>query len=531
MKNSYEPYWPENVIFWGSGATAPLGMQTTFKIGETLFCLSKDHEMSLDERLNRVFPSVNDAIKKQFDALLALLSNREDSERQKAAELLGFSEARVSEICNLYDWDTLKLVIKRCPQENGQLQLQDVYNLLDMHIQSGNGFYGMDQTFIRPEKLIMARRTLDMLVITFHKIGYQQLLVDPEKKKVYRQYYEFAKVLAEFMIEEGLMKEKQFRYNDRNFYLFSYAVVSMNWDPLLLWLIFNAHREMNESEMKPYIGIPPQPMKLFNDFAHFMAVRKIEADTPGPWFPMNETAVQRLNDPDHNSRRVRIGKFYFPHGSHGFRQCPNCGKLTFYLGNQWKVDSDDLFPPLLLPSLSPRKPRSVEEQRALEEGKYDAVQCTHCGSITELHHTSIVMQTNFKNGYPPFIEEIQRDMKVAIEKAEHLIFAGYSLPSDDFIYRSIFTAKRNIKERGTKCSIIGYLGEEGKDEWLEGDALEEFMKQHPDTSFTNTCQRIIDIFGKENVRGYSAGFPQVFIENGRVNKGKVKEMLWWPSES
>ncbi|MED1421488.1 hypothetical protein [Bacillus smithii] len=169
-------------------------------------------------------------------------------------------------------------------------------------------------------------------------------------------------------VEERLRKVNQFRYNDRNFYLFSYAVISMNWDPLLLWLIFNAHREMNESGIKPYIGISPQPVKLFNDFAHFMAVRKIESDTPGPWFPMNETAVQRLNDPDHNSRRVRIGKFYFPHGSHGFRQCPNCGKLTFYLGNKWKVDSDDLFPRLLLPSLSPRKPRSVEEKEALEKG-------------------------------------------------------------------------------------------------------------------------------------------------------------------
>lgn len=90
-------------------------------------------------------------------------------------------------------------------------------------------------------------------------------------------------------------------------------------------------------------------MKLFHDLAHFMAVRKIDGDNPSHWFPMNETAVQRLNDPEHvTSRRVRVGKFYFPHGCHGFRECPNCGKLTFYLGSKWKLDSPDLFPLKLL---------------------------------------------------------------------------------------------------------------------------------------------------------------------------------------
>ncbi|MED1421489.1 hypothetical protein [Bacillus smithii] len=139
------------------------------------------------------------------------------------------------------------------------------------------------------------------------------------------------------------------------------------------------------------------------------------------------------------------------------------------------------------------------------------------------------MQTNFKNNYPPFIEEIQRDMKVAIEKAEHLVFAGYSLPSNDFIYRSIFTAKRNIKERGTKCSIIGYMEKRGEDKWLEGEELKKFMEQNHETSFAKTCQRIMEIFGEENVRGYSAGFPKVFMENGRTSRRKIKELLWWKS--
>ncbi|OLN24121.1 hypothetical protein BTO30_01530 [Domibacillus antri] len=96
----------------------------------------------------------------------------------------------------------------------------------------------------------------------------------------------------------------------------------MNWDPIFLWLIFNAHKELND-QRDSFIGDSPQPMKLFHDMAHFMAVRSIGGTEPEAWFPMNETAVQRLNDPDYETgRRVRIGKFYFPHGCHGFRECP-----------------------------------------------------------------------------------------------------------------------------------------------------------------------------------------------------------------
>lgn len=140
--------------------------------------------------------------------------------------------------------------------------------------------------------------------------------------------------------------------------------------------------------------------------AHFMAVRQIEGDSPSPWFPMNETAVQRLNDPDHSTeRRVRIGEFYFPHGCHGFRECPTCGKLTFYLGNEWNSASDSLFPPLPIKQLAyPNAARSTEEQAAFDKGVFD----THCGQLTEAYHSPIIMQTNFKGSHPSFMKEFQR---------------------------------------------------------------------------------------------------------------------------
>lgn len=535
-KQKYNPYWPETVVFWGAGATRSLGMMMTGDIGKVLYHLSglenghenKNADMAV--AICKWIPAATPEVRSELKALLTIIDSTEKSDNKKKAArtVLHINVERANRLSSLYDWHALKKVIERCPGVAAEdFHLQDLYNLLDMHIKSKGGIE-VDEEFINSDRLIAARRTVDMLIQLFHTINYKKMLRD--KKDVYRQYYDFAKILAARMQVEGLNRINNYSLDSKNFYLFSYAVISMNWDPLLLWLIFNAHREANHSSLRPYIGTPPQPMKLFNDFAHFMAVRKVDGENPGAWFPMNETAVQRLNDPEHvTDRIVRIGKFYFPHGSHGFRQCPKCGKLTFYLGDVWAYDSDNLFPPQIIPSLSVRKPRSLEEKQAIEKGMYDAVQCTHCGQITEAHHTPIVMQTNFKGANPSFIEEIQSDMRVAIEKAKHIIFAGYSLPPDDFIYRSMLAARRKMgkEDKGdnaVKCSVIDF-DRGAEDRWLYKEDLEAFHKSHSESIFYNTCQRVADIFGMENIRGYGAGFPNVFLKNGQADGEKVEEMF------
>lgn len=534
-RSKYRPYWPETIIFWGAGATIPLGMKTTEGIGEALYQLSglkHGQEDDCVDLIATIRKSISDAtaeVQHELEALLTIIDSGEKSatKRKAAMHVLCINEDRAERLSTLYDWYAVKKVMERCPgvAANDALELQDLYNLLDMHIKSQGGME-INGEFISSDRLIAARRTVDMLVQLFHTINYKKILRDKDKKEVYKKYYKFAQILADRMKKEGLERAGKYSINTRDFYMFSYAVISMNWDPLLLWLIFNAHKEANHSSLRPHIGTPPQPMKLFNDFAHFMAVRQVNGDNPGAWFPLNETVAQRLNDPDHvTGRRVRIGKFYFPHGSHGFRKCPKCGKLTFYLGNEWAYDSESLFPPQLLPSLSPRKPRSMEEQKAIDNGIYDAVQCTHCGEITEAHHTPLVAQTNFKGGNPSFIEEIQSDMRVAVEKAKHIIFAGYSLPKDDIIYRSMLAARRRMVGTQVKCSVIDY-NEQASEKWLYRDELESFCNSHPGSDgFSGTVQRVADIFGFENVRGYGAGFPSVFLKNGQADEGKIEEMF------
>lgn len=530
--NSFAPYWPENLLVIGAGATVELGMETSEDLGEAVFELASANNENFRNKVFEMFKGLTygeqNKLYKLFKHVDISAQNKSDSFSNKKSSF--FSDKRIERLREVYDWHSLKQVIKRCPGfAEGKIQVQDIYNLIDMHLETGHGLR-VDGYMVQPERLIAARNMMNMLTALRHAVGFRNMVQN--NGKVYEQYYQFALELGKMMQQEGLERLVKHSLSSREFYLFSYSIISMNWDPIFLWLIFNAHKELNDRP--PYIGSIATPMKLFNDLAHFMAVREIESPEsgkenlqPGAWFPMNETAVQRLNDSEHQTgRRVRIGKFYFPHGCHGFRECPNCGKLTFYLGNEWNINSESLFPPPIISDfLFDSPPRSKEEFDAHESDMSDAIQCVHCGTITEQHHSAIIMQTNFKGSHPPYIEEIQRDMKVAIEKANHVILFGYSFPDDDFIYRSIFAARRQMGESPLKCSIVNY-DPNAEDRWMYKDDMEKFKGKYKG-ELSNLYSRVVNLFGEDNIRVYGQGIPNVFLRDDKVDGQKIQELLNW----
>lgn len=103
-----------------------------------------------------------------------------------------------------------------------------------------------------------------MLVVTLQAYQYRSGLKSADYRKTMDQYQGFANELAYLMHEEGLALYHQgMELQERQFYLFSYALIFMNWDPFLLWFIFMAHWQLNQNP--PYIGKPAMPLKLFND--------------------------------------------------------------------------------------------------------------------------------------------------------------------------------------------------------------------------------------------------------------------------
>lgn len=534
-----EVTWPETTIFWGAGATAVLGMPLTFDQGKRLRDWGASENTTELELLlsGLTWP---DSAKEHILLLLEVLGHGNSNARlaEVEPELLSKLESRLAInepdardlVVNLrsdYDWDALRAIMGLLPKsENTGNFLRDLFNLLDMHIHGRLSFNvkGKKDTgreTLSQVRLIGARNCLVMLINAMFQGAFQGLEEGSAEKL--KPYIAFAEALGVLMQEEGVrFLDEGHKRDSRSAYLFSYAVVSMNFDPVLLWLIFNAHKRLNHDRAVPNVGSPCQPLRLYNDMGHFMGCRYPKLEDPlrvELWYPFNEAVVQRINDPEYTCGRVaRVGKFYFPHGSSCWRECPSCGKLNMFLGDEWTDASPTLFPPLPLQTEFMLEARTELEKKEREEGRRDSLSCGFCGARTSTQHTPMVMQSSFKGQHASFIEEIQRDMRACIENTRHFVLMGYSLPEDDVIYRALLASR---KGEGSYCTVV--VGRNGPHRWLLGDEIEKIVEDKGDNY--QTLQAAIDIFGNDHVRAYTGGIPRVFTIAGEA-RSSMREILY-----
>ena len=156
--------------------------------------------------------------------------------------------------------------LKKETEQGETIELLSLYNFLDMHISAQLGLHFNGQ-LIRKDQFIQARRLLDNLLTFRHQLDYASM-----NQENYAYYQDFARFLAKKMQKESVDLQDLDK-RSREFYLFSYSIISMNWDPIFLWILFNSHREANQNP--PYIGNPGRPVRLYHDFAHPMFMRKI----------------------------------------------------------------------------------------------------------------------------------------------------------------------------------------------------------------------------------------------------------------
>ena len=536
--------YPETLIFWGAGATAPLGMPTTAKIGEIVKELARRDPQNLTNYLQTTcFRIIADELAlfleivgvpleesyhvpdKAFPTLRKILSRSDDVSRRKVA-------IRWRQI---YDWDALKAIANIINSDDGASFLTQLYNVLDGAIVQQSGIsveIESRQTLLHGDRVRRARMLLDYLTIASLSSSYMQILENsPDKLKPYIQFVEN---LAKLMEIEGVRLSEYFAascsriaeetfYSSRTFYLFSYAIASMNYEPLFLWLLWNAHKNKNAGSG----CVGNRKLKLLNDHSLFFGIRKIgnelgESDD-SIWYPCNEPAAQRMNHHKYDRHVIRVGKFFYPHGNVNFRECPNCGKLNISFGEEWGCYSKTLFVHNPFPDkfTNDYTPKDSEKEE-FNLGLQDVQQCAFCGNLLHTENVSIVPQSAFKGRHAPFIEEIQRDMKMNVEKSKHIVLLGYTLPPDDVIWRSVMAAK---KEGAKYCSVV--CGFKGERKWLYEDELDAYCKcyekeDNRDDFGYSAIKNAIDVFGKDYVRAYTGGIPQVW-ENG-INS--VHELLY-----
>ena len=543
------------VIFWGAGATATLGMRLTAQQGKFLHDLATGEKGSPPLR-QRVANAVGDGSEPWISALVDLLTILGDGNEKHHTQLTIVTDQqmdamrrnwsvgadddeirdRILTLRALYDWPALKDVIKVVsPVEQGADGaganfLTDLFNILDIHGQSGHGFRVEENEFLTPQRVTGARNALKLLILVMFYVDWQVLRQDEKKKQALECQYDFAEALGRRMQRQGL-ERANYPHDSRKFYMGDVSFASLNYDPIALWLQSIANRNLNQSPAVPHVGVPAHRLQIFHDLGHLIPSRRISARNPETrWHPMNEAVAQRLNDPDHGaSDRIRISKFLYPHGCLTWRECPSCGKLSSYLGDQWEKDSSVL---ILPPPLKSFVPEDVEfphyenekEIEACERGSVDARACVNCDTLTYAHHTQIVMQSNFKGAPPPFIEEIQRDLRAVVQEADHIVFMGYSLPPDDVAYRAFFAARRSRGSERPKCSVVAVGGER---RWLGPSELRDLSAAGIGEDERRTLKAAQELFDKEHVRFYGGGIPTVFLDGERVTDSAVDRLLNW----
>ena len=555
------------VLFWGAGATASLGLRTTVQQARFLRALAPDPEKlempCLDTRVRSALgDGVPDGWVQAFCDLLEILGDHRANNGHKlsAADIdvdqlaamarnWGCNEEdhlrkRIVELRNLYDWPALVAAINVCPSRAPQrrskstaasggpgFELIDLFNLLDMHHQSGHGFPGKDGTFLPPQRVLGARGALGLLI---QSLSYVDWHMRARTCTDLDHHHTFAVEMGRRMQSRGLQFAKGAGpddFEELGFILSDVSVVCMNWDPVGLWAQFVANRSLNQAPNAPHVGSPARRMQLYHDLGYFVAGPRVQKDHPGSkvWQPMNISSARQLNDRNHGANiRIRVSKHLFPHGCLWWRECPNCGKLSSYIGDAWEIATKSLLPPPPLKAFADKLQfdswrQDNRERCEWDLGKVDARACVHCETMTYAHHTPVVMQTSFKTPPPPFLEEIQREMRVVVQKAEHIVLMGYSLPPDDITYRAFLAARirRKNEESPVRCSVVdkqdGY-----ESRWLYPGDLET-KSDLPEVLMTARA-----LFRPENVRYFGAGIPEVFLDGGgTVTAGSVDRFLTW----
>ena len=548
---------PRAVLFWGAGATASLGMPTTEGQAKFLRAVAPrpDGKEGLESRVRRGLGNdIADRWVSAFSDLLKILGDREKARDgslsvsdilDQQLEAMGRNwerrgkdalRQRIVQLRSLYDWPALVAAINTCPGATStDFKLSDLFNLLDMHHQSGHGFPDREKTFLTPQRVIGARGALGLLIQAMFFVDWH---ARARRRRDLQHHEDFAIALGHRMQNEGqriatLGGPDDFELDD--FILGDVDFVSLNWDPIGLWAQFVANRSLNVALDVPYVGCPAHKMALYHELGYFVAGPRVDKKHAGNkvWQPMNVSSARQLNDRKHGSNlRIRVSKYLFPHGCLWWRECPNCGKLSSYIGDVWEMGSKSLLPPPPLRAFVDIGQFESWCAEAEEEkwrlGEVDARACVHCRTLTYAHHTPVVMQTNFKTAPPPFLDEIQREMRVVVQEADHIVLAGYSLPPDDVTYRAFFSARtrRNLNGdtdagRKVRCSVVGLNHRYGNG-WIYPAEIRA-NGEPPET-----VKNAQDVFGEENVRFFGGGVPGVFLDGGgRVSARTVERLLVW----
>lgn len=540
MPSSFPQVHSETLVIIGAGSTAGLGFPVTDSQTK-IFRNLADSSKSSSEVLNKYF-SNNDLKKVKLFLKILDCSDCDYYEVDKVLDdgkvLFDCNDdslvkRRIHELRREYDWDAAKKIIKICPEnEDNDNLIRDLYSLIDgklLHHQSLKVISNDKEEILSESRLNGARNFITLFInMLFASCWYK--IANGENAENFNKYKSFVNAFDRLMQKEGSSFSSKYNLWDRDFYLFSTSFVSFNFEMVFPWLFMNSHYELNHQ--KTYIKA--RPLNLWIDYGVEHRSRKLDDEKNViPTLEFTEAVASRENEKDYIGTEInRCGKFYFAHGSSYWRECPVCGRMTFYTGDtkdKWNYKSKNLIPafPIPLFDIDKINEHTKKENQWRKELKYDSLECMHCGAETKSFDSPMIMQTMYKSIPTSFLEEIQRNVKVSLENARHIVLLGYSLPVDDTIWQHAFAECVKARKEGKKayCSVVN--GRKGEERWIYPEEMNKFIKKYEkdpeNKSWISSIKNAIAIFGEQYVRVWTGGIPQVF---GNCNENDVKELLY-----
>lgn len=549
MNQDFYPVNSKTLVIIGAGATASLGMPTTAKQTQVFRSLSKvENENDIRKCICDYFdePDLSKII-----SFLELLDSKSiyeinDDDIKNAKILYGnqintsILTQRILELRNDYDWNAVKKIIKICPDSinvSTDNLIIDLYSIIDNKINSNQSLkvqtdINGDTPVLSPKRLKAARNFLILFInMMFSSSWYKITKVQNSFiNENFSKYKAFIDSFDRLMLKEGHdCKIEKFPPETRDFYLFSTSFVSFNFEMVFPWLLMNSHYEKNHNP----VYIKDHPLKLWLDYGVEHRGRKMRNGSVIPTLEFTESVASRQNEDDNiGSPLNRAGKFYFAHGSQNWRECPVCGRMTFFFGynnERWLDKSKQIIPAFPFPifSIIPDEFLTKKELNWRNNLHYDSLQCMHCGAETRAIDAPMIMQTMYKSKPTSFLEEIQRNVKVSIQNAKHIVLLGYSLPLDDKIWLQAFAEGIRYKNKEKVYCYVIVACKDNQQYWMSGKNLDNYIIQHKNDNQEEwgipAIENAIAIFGKENVRAWTGGIPQVF---GDCSETDVKDLLY-----
>lgn len=302
--------------------------------------------------------------------------------------------------------------------------LNQVYNLIDSHLKENKCIsFGCNENLDLNE-LRVCRNT--MIFIVF-KLFYDAIK-EHHKEENIQGFYE---KLARKALDKKLKEYNKENAKKRDFIFTDYAIINLNWDLYSILPMLQAHQKINNENNYYLPEANNAKLKIFNDFGMYMACNT--RDNQDIWYPYNESAATRVNNPEYKCNRVvTLTRAYFPHGLMNLYQCKFCKKHVLNIGD---LEYDSLL-----------KKENIFQNKKI-------MTCPFCKNDIKEFDVDFLNQTNYKI-ISPYLQEIRYEMNLALQETKEVIFIGYSLPIDDIDYNTIFSCY--LRKDGIKVKVVLY---------------------------------------------------------------------------